>query len=162
SGTTAAIACRPTWWSFATWRSSPISSCARRAGERRAAACTTISIIPSGSLDSAATRGSRAAARKSRPASRSRTVGRFQTELRVWRAGQARPIIAPEPTMPERDFLDVVDEIRERDPRYRREAYLFIMAALDQVVTRLSRPRHVTGQELLAGTVELAREQFGP
>jgi len=64
--------------------------------------------------------------------------------------------------MPERDFLDIVDEIRERDPRYRREAYLFIMAALDRVVSGLSRPRHVSGQELLAGAVDLAREQFGP
>ena len=66
------------------------------------------------------------------------------------------------PGMIERDLIDVVDTIRDRDPRYRREGYLFVMASLDHVVRRLSRPRHVSGQELLAGAVELAREQFGP
>lgn len=64
--------------------------------------------------------------------------------------------------MSERTFLDLVDDIREHDPRYRREAYLFVMTALDLVVSRLSKPRHVSGQELLAGAVELARDQFGP
>ena len=64
--------------------------------------------------------------------------------------------------MVERDLIDVVDTIRERDPRYRRESYLFVMAALDHVVRRLSRPRHVSGQELLAGVVALAKDQFGP
>src|SRR5262249_59990371 len=64
--------------------------------------------------------------------------------------------------MVERDLIDVVDTIRERDPRYRRESYLFVMAALDHVVRQLSRPRHVSGQELLQGIVALAKDQFGP
>ena len=64
--------------------------------------------------------------------------------------------------MVERDLIDVVDSIREQDSRYRREGFLFVMASLDHVVRRLPRPRHVSGQELLAGAVELAREQFGP
>ena len=64
--------------------------------------------------------------------------------------------------MVERDLIDVIDTIRERDARYRRESYLFVMAALDHVVRRLVRPRHVTGQELLQGIVSLAKDQFGP
>jgi uncharacterized repeat protein (TIGR04138 family) len=64
--------------------------------------------------------------------------------------------------MSERSFLDIVDEIREHDPRYRREAYVFVLRALDRVVSRLPKPRHVSGQELLAGAVELARDQYGP
>ena len=62
----------------------------------------------------------------------------------------------------ERDLIDVVDSIREQDPRYRRESYLFVMAALDHVVRRLTRPRHVSGQELLGGIVNLAKDEYGP
>jgi uncharacterized repeat protein (TIGR04138 family) len=64
--------------------------------------------------------------------------------------------------MPPRDLLDIIDDIRERKPRYRREAYVFVMNALDHVVRRLPAPRHVSGQELLRGVVDLAREEFGP
>jgi uncharacterized repeat protein (TIGR04138 family) len=64
--------------------------------------------------------------------------------------------------MPQRDFLDIIDDIREGDPRYRREAYVFVMNALDRVVRELPRPRHVAGQELLAGVITLARDEFGP
>lgn len=64
--------------------------------------------------------------------------------------------------MPPRDLLDIIDDIREKDPRFRREAYVFVMNALDQYVRRLPAPRHVSGQELLGGVVELARQEFGP
>lgn len=64
--------------------------------------------------------------------------------------------------MSEHGFLDLIDALRERDPRYRREAYLFVMQALDQVVSRLPQRRHISGQELLAGVTALARDQFGP
>jgi uncharacterized repeat protein (TIGR04138 family) len=64
--------------------------------------------------------------------------------------------------MPPRDLLDIIDDIRENDPGYRREAYVFVMNALDHFVRRLPAPRHVSGQELLGGVVELAREEFGP
>ena len=64
--------------------------------------------------------------------------------------------------MAQKDFLDIVDDIRAHDSSYRREAYAFIMRALDFVVRGLPSPRHVTGQQLLAGVVELAKDQFGP
>jgi uncharacterized repeat protein (TIGR04138 family) len=64
--------------------------------------------------------------------------------------------------MSERSFFDIVDELRESDPRYRREAYLFVMQALDRTVSLLPSKRHVSGQELLRGVVELARDQYGP
>lgn len=65
-------------------------------------------------------------------------------------------------------FWDAVDRIRLADPRYRREAYGFVMAALGATVQalppeRLADParRHLSGQELLAGMVALARREFG-
>ncbi len=68
----------------------------------------------------------------------------------------------------EMPFWDVVDAIRQREPRYRREAYGFIMAALGITVQALPAERrrdperrHLSGQELLEGVVRLARAEFG-
>jgi uncharacterized repeat protein (TIGR04138 family) len=66
-------------------------------------------------------------------------------------------------------FWDAVDRIRTDDPRFRREAYGFVMAALGTTVQGLSAERladaerrHLSGQELLTGIVNLARREFGP
>ncbi len=65
-------------------------------------------------------------------------------------------------------FWDAVDRIRAERPGYRREAYGFVVAALGHTVDslpaeRLTDPerRHLSGQELLLGAVELARREFG-
>lgn len=62
----------------------------------------------------------------------------------------------------ELDFFKVIERVVEKDPRYKSEAYLFLMAALNFTVSRLEKPRHVTGQELLDGIRRYAIEQFGP
>jgi len=60
------------------------------------------------------------------------------------------------------DFWEKVHAICERDPRYRREAYEFVMRALEHTTSRVvGQRRHVTGQELLRGIVDLARQEFG-
>jgi uncharacterized repeat protein (TIGR04138 family) len=66
-------------------------------------------------------------------------------------------------------FWETVDRIRATEPRYRREAYGFVVAALGVTVQglppeRLADPvrRHLSGHELLLGMVHLAREEFGP
>ena len=56
---------------------------------------------------------------------------------------------------------DAVGAILARDSRYGREAYSFVMAALQHTVEKLEERRHVTGQELLSGIRELGRERFG-
>lgn len=65
-------------------------------------------------------------------------------------------------------FWDVVDGIREKDDRYAREAYGFLMAALGATVQKLPAERradpglrHLSGRELLAGLVVVARDEFG-
>jgi uncharacterized repeat protein (TIGR04138 family) len=69
----------------------------------------------------------------------------------------------------ETTLWDTIDEIREADRRYRREAYAFVVAALGVTVQslpseRLEDPerRHLSGQELLRGVIALARTEFGP
>ena len=83
--------------------------------------------------------------------------------------------------MQEISFDEAVAQIQQKDPRYHREAYLFVREALDytqksngkekrsgtrhgagQELVEGVRVRHVTGQELLAGIREIALEQFGP
>ncbi len=65
-------------------------------------------------------------------------------------------------------FWDVVETLRGRDPRYRREAYGFVVAALGTTVQALPAARradplrrHLTGGELVDGVVTLARSEFG-
>ena len=72
--------------------------------------------------------------------------------------------MSPTPTT----FWDAVDRIRAERPSYRREAYGFVVAALGHTVESLpaerradAERRHLSGQELLRGAVELARREFG-
>lgn len=69
--------------------------------------------------------------------------------------------------MHEASFDDKIEVIRAKDPRYDREAYLFVREALDYTQKNIGkdnrgRVRHVTGQELLAGVRDFALAQFGP
>jgi len=65
--------------------------------------------------------------------------------------------------MDEEAFFEAkVQDICETDTRYKPEAYAFVMKALTFTLARLGEVRHVTGQELLEGLKELAKESFGP
>lgn len=57
---------------------------------------------------------------------------------------------------------DFLAPILEKDARYTPEAYLFVRDGLDHTVRKLETPRHVSGQELLAGMREYALKEFGP
>lgn len=60
------------------------------------------------------------------------------------------------------DFYKKVEEIVEKDPRYKAEAYEFLMQALWFTQKKLKREGHITGQELLGGIREFGLEQYGP
>lgn len=69
--------------------------------------------------------------------------------------------------MQELTFETTLGLILAKDPRYQRDAYLFVKDALDhtqKTVLRENRGemRHVSGQELLAGIREYGLSQFGP
>jgi len=68
----------------------------------------------------------------------------------------------------EESFWDAVERVRERESRYRREAYGFVIAALGATVQALPPERqqdptrrHLSGSELVSGMLALAREEFG-
>ena len=69
--------------------------------------------------------------------------------------------------MHEITFEETLEQILAKDPRYRRDAYLFLREALDYTQKLVGKEnggkvRHVTGQELLDGIRRFALEQFGP
>jgi len=55
-----------------------------------------------------------------------------------------------------------LDEILLSDSRYKLEAYVFVINALDYTMSKLMRQGHVTGPELLDGIRRLAKREFGP
>ena len=57
---------------------------------------------------------------------------------------------------------DALREVIFKDPRYTREAYLFVSEALNFTHNIHKKRRHVTGPELLHGIRQLAIKQFGP
>ena len=63
---------------------------------------------------------------------------------------------------PTTELLEKIRKICGKNPRYKPEAYLFVLASLHFTVNSLSESRHVTGQELLAGIRVYGMDQFGP
>ncbi|MBN1293527.1 MAG: hypothetical protein JXB48_16930 [Candidatus Latescibacteria bacterium] len=59
------------------------------------------------------------------------------------------------------ELLKKITDIAEKDGRYKKEAFLFILAALEYTVSKLSERRHLTGQEFSKGIADYAREQYG-
>src|SRR5512140_2491946 len=60
------------------------------------------------------------------------------------------------------DFESIVELIREKDGRYRAEAYQFVRDALDYRAEHLESRGHITGRDLLEGVRLLALERYGP
>jgi uncharacterized repeat protein (TIGR04138 family) len=67
----------------------------------------------------------------------------------------------------QRSFNEVVEQIIEKDPRYGKEAYLFLKEALEFTIKQKKRGKaesgsHVNAAELLDGFRQLALKEFGP
>jgi uncharacterized repeat protein (TIGR04138 family) len=64
-------------------------------------------------------------------------------------------------------FAEALDSIVRSDPRYQRDAYVFLRDALDFTTKRQKKAkgtsvRHVTGPELLEGLRQYSLKEFGP
>ena len=55
----------------------------------------------------------------------------------------------------------IMDQIRLREPRFAERGYLFVLAALEHVQSRLPERRHITGQELSVACRDLALQRYG-
>jgi uncharacterized repeat protein (TIGR04138 family) len=56
---------------------------------------------------------------------------------------------------------DVMARIRARGGRYHERGYLFVLATIEYLQSRLQARRHVSGAELAWACRDFAREQFG-
>ncbi|HPN89154.1 MAG TPA: hypothetical protein PLH56_07465 [Candidatus Omnitrophota bacterium] len=59
------------------------------------------------------------------------------------------------------EFDDIVERICERDPRYKQDAYAFVMEALSFTQKKQDYPRHVSGEEILNGMKEILLDKYG-
>lgn len=59
-------------------------------------------------------------------------------------------------------MIQSIEEVTKKDPRYPEDAYFFVLKGLHFTVSKLEKPRHVTGQELSDGLRVYAVERFGP
>ena len=59
------------------------------------------------------------------------------------------------------ELLRKIAKISEKDGRYSKESFLFILASLEYTLSKLTKRRHLTGQELSKSIAEYAREQYG-
>jgi uncharacterized repeat protein (TIGR04138 family) len=58
-------------------------------------------------------------------------------------------------------FFDLVEEICNRDKRYKPDAYEFVLQGLNFTQDKLKKQAHVTGSELAFGLRDYAIEQYG-
>ena len=59
-------------------------------------------------------------------------------------------------------FYEIIEEICEKDKRYKPDSYEFVMEAVRFSQVKLKKTGHVSGKELLEGIRELAIKKFGP
>lgn len=60
------------------------------------------------------------------------------------------------------DVFAKVQSLIDSNPKYKLEAYGFILSALHFTMSKISPPRHITGQEFCEGIRQYALDQFGP
>ena len=60
------------------------------------------------------------------------------------------------------NFYNKVKKIAQKDPRYKIDAYEFVMQALVFTQHKLKKHGHISGGELLEGIRDFGLEQYGP
>ena len=60
------------------------------------------------------------------------------------------------------EFYQKIEEVVQKDPRYKLDAYEFMMQALWFTQKKLKRDTHVSAKELLVGTRDFGLSQYGP
>ncbi len=58
-------------------------------------------------------------------------------------------------------MFETIEQILEKDKRYKLQAYSFVLEALDFGRVLANKPKHITGKELLEGLKNLAIKEFG-
>ncbi len=59
-------------------------------------------------------------------------------------------------------MIEKIEKVVEENEPYTLEAFKFVLDALHETVTKLDKPRHISGPELLQGIRLYALKEFGP
>jgi len=60
------------------------------------------------------------------------------------------------------EFYDLVEEICRQDPRFKPDAYEFVLQGLEFTRKKLKKTSHISGIELARGLRDYAINQYGP
>ena len=60
------------------------------------------------------------------------------------------------------EFNSVIEDIIEKDTRYKEDAYIFVMEALSFTQKKKKFLKHISGQQLLEGIRDLLLKKYGP
>lgn len=60
------------------------------------------------------------------------------------------------------EFAIILEDIQNKDPRYKEDSYLLVMESLSYVQRRSKTPKHVTGEEILQGVRSILLHRYGP
>jgi uncharacterized repeat protein (TIGR04138 family) len=58
--------------------------------------------------------------------------------------------------------IDKLERVAKQDGRYKKEAFLFVCAALQYTLDQLDARRHISARELLNGISQYGRQLYGP
>ncbi len=61
----------------------------------------------------------------------------------------------------DKDLFDRITRLAEENPRYSREALIFVLHGIQWSFEEIGQRRHLTGQEFTELLIAFAREQFG-
>jgi uncharacterized repeat protein (TIGR04138 family) len=60
------------------------------------------------------------------------------------------------------EIFSKIERLTQRDPRYRANAYTFVLEAVEFVISALPETRHISGRELCDGIRKLGLQKYGP
>ncbi len=60
------------------------------------------------------------------------------------------------------ELMATIRTIADSRGRYHPNAYLFVLETLEIVLVKIGERRHISGDDLLAGIRDLAKDRFGP
>ena len=60
------------------------------------------------------------------------------------------------------EFYTIIEDICDKDPRYKQESYEFVMESFSFAHRKFKRFKHISGRQFLEGIKDLLLKKFGP
>jgi uncharacterized repeat protein (TIGR04138 family) len=70
--------------------------------------------------------------------------------------------MSEDPIKKAREIFSQLESLSKKNPRFKMEAFSFVMTGLNFTSSKLPKRRHLTGQELSEGIRKFSLQEFGP